>query len=91
MPDTTAPAISNCPANQLVNTNAGESSASVSWVEPTAVDNSGQTPGVARSHTPPASFAVNTVTRVTYIFYDNAGNFDSCSFTVRVDRKLKSF
>ncbi|XP_071785176.1 uncharacterized protein [Asterias amurensis] len=82
MPDGTAPVISNCPENQVVNTNTG--SASVSWAEPTAVDNSGQTPGLAQSHVPPASFPVNSVTRVTYIFYDTAGNFDSCTFTVAV-------
>lgn len=88
MPDRTAPVISNCPENQVVNTNTG--SASVSWAEPTAVDDSGQTPGLAQSHVPPASFPVNSVTRVTYIFYDNTGNFDSCTFTVAVQRKLKS-
>ncbi|XP_033625807.1 mucin-17-like isoform X2 [Asterias rubens] len=82
MPDRTAPVISNCPENQVVNTNTG--SASVSWAEPTAVDDSGQTPGLAQSHVPPASFPVNSVTRVTYIFYDNTGNFDSCTFTVAV-------
>merc|ERR1711962_9607 len=84
MPDTTDPVISNCPANQVVGPDAGSTVATVSWVEPTATDNSGMEPGVARSHTPPATFPVNTITRVSYIFFDNSGNFASCAFTITV-------
>ncbi|XP_071785173.1 uncharacterized protein [Asterias amurensis] len=82
--DTQAPVISGCPVSRSVAPDAGTNAAIVSWVEPTATDNSGRVPGVARSHTPPASFPANTVTRVSYIFYDNVGNFDECSFTITV-------
>ncbi|XP_022082334.1 uncharacterized protein LOC110974776 isoform X2 [Acanthaster planci] len=82
--DTQAPVISGCPVSQTVAPDAGSNVATVSWVEPTAVDNSGQEPGVAKSHQPPATFTSNTVTRVTYIFYDNFGNFDTCDFTITV-------
>jgi hypothetical protein len=88
--DMQAPVISGCPASQTVAPDAGSNVATVSWVEPTATDNSGREPGVAQSHQPPATFAANTVTRVTYIFYDNFGNFDTCDFTVTVTTGVPS-
>ena len=53
--DTTPPVISNCPASFTVSPNPGETAAMVSWVEPTATDDSG-TVIVDRTHTPPAIF-----------------------------------
>ncbi|XP_038068280.1 mucin-3A-like isoform X2 [Patiria miniata] len=84
MPDQEAPQISGCPSNRQVEPDQGSTSAIVTWVEPTAVDNSGREPGVAKSHQPPASFPKDTVTRVSYVFYDISGNFDTCAFTVTV-------
>ena len=84
MKDTIPPVISNCPSDQVVAPDAGANMATVSWTEPTATDNSGQVPGLSKSHNPPASFPANSITRVSYIFYDISGNFDSCAFTVQV-------
>ncbi|XP_038068270.1 uncharacterized protein LOC119737763 isoform X5 [Patiria miniata] len=82
--DNVAPVISGCPTSRTVAPDAGQTTATVSWVEPTATDNSGLVPGISRSHTPPATFNVNTVTNVVYTFFDNSGNFDQCRFTITV-------
>ena len=54
----------------------------VLWTEPTAIDNSGVTPAVTRSHQPGESFPIGT-TIVRYTFTDQAGNFEICSFDIR--------
>ncbi|XP_022082302.1 mucin-2-like isoform X2 [Acanthaster planci] len=83
-PDREAPVISGCPGDQSVSPDPGSDFATVTWVEPTAVDNSGQEPGEAKSHQPPATFPRDTITRVSYVFFDNSGNFNTCAFTVTV-------
>jgi hypothetical protein len=83
-PDGEAPVISGCPSDQTVSLSPGSDVATVTWVEPTATDNSGQEPGVAKSHQPPATFPRDTITRVSYVFFDNSGNFETCAFTVTI-------
>ncbi len=56
---------------------------SVTWVEPTATDNSGIIPTVTQSHHPGDRFPVG-ITQVTYVFTDAAGNQATCMFTVTI-------
>ena len=55
----------------------------VTWVEPTATDNSGIVSLSSRTHTPGSFFSVGS-TPVTYTFTDGAGNSASCTFTVTI-------
>ena len=59
----------------------GTTSRVVTWIEPTAVDNSGGQPTVIRSHQPGSTFPVGT-TQVTYTFRDAVGNEATCSFEI---------
>ncbi|KAJ8021267.1 Hyalin [Holothuria leucospilota] len=56
----------------------------VSWTEPTAVDQFGNRYTAEGSQSPGNYFEVGTTTRVTYNFMDNAGNTAQCSFLVTV-------
>ena len=62
-------------------------SATVSWTEPTATDNSGMTPTVTQTHQPGDSFNVGTTT-VTYTFTDMTGNQAMCTFDVVIGNYL---
>ena len=86
-PDTEPPVISDCPPDIVVGPDAGQTFATVSWTEPTAVDNSGVTPNVFATHNPGDTFNINSVTVVTYTFWDARANIDQCSFTVTVTGK----
>ncbi len=79
--DTDAPIISNCPDSASYPVSPGTPSTPVTWIEPTAFDNSGQQPAVSKSHEPGQSFFVGT-TSVTYTFTDSSGNQAICSFTI---------
>ena len=57
----------------------------VSWIEPTATDNSGSVNRASRSHSPGQLFAIGT-TEVTYTFVDPSGNEASCTFSVIVNK-----
>ena len=62
---------------------AGQTQQSVTWLEPTATDNDGQTPRVFRTHVPGQSFAAGVHT-VSYQFTDQSGNTAVCSFDIIV-------
>ena len=82
--DGTAPVITGCPLNAIsVSAPAGSTSATATWTEPTAIDDSGVPPIRSRSHAPGQSFPVGT-TVVTYRFTDASGNSDTCQFQVVV-------
>lgn len=82
--DNTPPVITMCPRNAIsVTALAGSSSATASWTEPTATDDSGVVPTRSRSHAPGQVFPVGT-TLVTYRFTDRSGNSDTCQFQVVV-------
>ena len=83
--DNIPPVIRECPDDIQVSSPTGANSAFVSWTEPTATDNSGNTPTVRRTHTPNSVFTGTTV--VTYTFSDGSGNTAVCSFDVTVSRK----
>ena len=53
------------------------------WVEPTALDDTGESPLVIKSHEPGDSFPDRNTT-VAYRFIDAAGNLAVCSFMVVV-------
>ena len=62
-------------------------SATVSWTEPTATDNSGMTPTITQTHQPGDSFPVGT-TSVMYTFTDMTGNQATCTFDVVIGNYL---
>ncbi|XP_071942777.1 hyalin-like [Antedon mediterranea] len=91
--DQEAPDIFNCPMDLIVDTATGEAFAiNVTWVEPTATDNSDETPIPVSDYTSGDMFALGNTT-VQYNVSDSAGNFnDSCSFFVTVkDLETPSF
>ncbi|XP_071942960.1 hyalin-like [Antedon mediterranea] len=82
-----APDIIDCPIDIIVNTTTGEAFAiNVTWMEPTATDNSGETPVPVADYTSGENmFAIGNTT-VQYNVSDSAGNFnDSCSFGITVE------
>lgn len=98
--DAEPPSIS-CPGNQTVTNNVGFCSAIVNGIAPVAENDNclsystnyvltGATIGSGLSDASGVTFNEG-VTTVTYIIIDNAGNRDSCSFTVTVnDTELPS-
>jgi hypothetical protein len=82
--DTSAPAITGCPANVTVRTGPGRSTCDqvVSWTPPTATDNCSLA-SFTSTHMPGDTFPVGTTT-VTCIATDAANNSTTCSFTVTV-------
>lgn len=68
----------------MVDLPAGVTQAVVSWVEPTATDNSGVVPSVTQTGQPMTEFN-GGVTEVRYTFRDQAGNEAECAFTVTLN------
>ncbi|XP_071942998.1 hyalin-like [Antedon mediterranea] len=85
--DQEAPDIINCPMDLTVNTSAVEAFAiNVTWVEPTATDNSGETPVPVADYTSGDNMFGIGNTTIQYNVTDSAGNFnDSCSFVLYVE------
>jgi len=79
--DTTPPVV-HCPNNIVATNDAGQCSAVVNFT-PTATDNCTATPSVTADPPSGSTFAVGT-TNVTVTAVDNAGNTNTCSFTVTV-------
>ena len=86
MLDTDAPVIT-CPADQMIGTNDGQSTVSLVWEKPAAVDNSGHDPNVTCTPTSGTNFAVGT-TSVECVAIDDAGNRGSCVFVITVEGNL---
>jgi hypothetical protein len=82
LPDTNAPAI-NCPAPMVVNADSGQCGKSNVIFTVTATDDCDATPTVVSTPASGSSFPVGTTT-VTSVVTDDAGNTNSCSFTVTV-------
>ena len=80
--DDEGPVLSNGPSSILVNTASGQTTAVVTWTEPTASDNSGFYT-ITSSHSSGANFTVG-ITTVTYTVVDAAGNSVTYSFNVTV-------
>ena len=83
--DTTAPVISGCPTDIIVNNDLGVCGALVSYLVPVGADNCpgavtmAQTTGLASGATFPTGTTLNT-----FVFSDAAGNTADCSFNVTV-------
>ncbi|XP_078327154.1 E-selectin-like isoform X2 [Crassostrea virginica] len=80
-PDTTPPTIS-CPANIPVTADPLQTSAVVTWTEPTAYDTKDGTLGTTRNGPAPGSQFSEGSTNISYSARDSAGNVASCSFSV---------
>ncbi|XP_071959490.1 uncharacterized protein [Antedon mediterranea] len=85
--DPEAPDIIDCPMDIIVNTTTGEAFAiNVTWVEPTATDNSEEAPVPVADYTSDDNMFPIGDTTVQYNVSDSAGNFnDSCSFVITVE------
>ena len=70
------------PKDITQNTTAGETTAVVSWTDPTASDNSGSQT-LTTSHNPGDSFPIGD-TLVTYTSTDPSGNIDVQKFNVTI-------
>ena len=80
--DTTSPVITGCPQDvNLEIPSASITTVSVTWVEPTATDDSGSVT-FTTTHQPGDLFPVGSSTPVTYTFSDATGNTAVCSFNV---------
>ena len=77
------PIISNLPTDITKDTDSGLPTAVVTWVEPTATDNSGSQT-LTSTHTPGSSFRIG-VTSVEYRAVDSAGNEAVDGFTVTIE------
>ena len=81
--DITAPEITGCPSNIIVNNDVDFCSAVVSWVEPQATDNC-LLVSFTSNYTPGSTFPVGTTT-VIYTATDIGGNISTCSFDIIVN------
>ena len=84
--DTMRPSFgSTCPGDIKLSLPKKESSMMVSWVAPTATDNSGMRPNVTVSPaiSSPLKMTVGRRT-VSYVAVDGVGNEASCTFTLEV-------
>ena len=79
--DSTPPTINRCPQSSSYMVAIGTTSRVVTWIEPTATDDSGVQPTVVSTHQSGSSFPVGT-TQVIYIFMDQAGNEATCAFSI---------
>ncbi len=86
--DDVAPVISGCPSTITVDQDPIVCSASVSWTEPTAVDNcEGNLSYFTRSNIPSSDFPVGSTT-VTYVFKDDSDNESTCVFDIIVEDNI---
>ena len=81
--DTTPPDITGCPADIVVNADAGGCDAVVTWTAPTPGDNCGLDTFVS-THNSGDTFPTGT-TLVKYTATDNCGLVTTCGFTVTVN------
>ncbi|XP_038056901.1 hyalin-like isoform X2 [Patiria miniata] len=81
--DTEIPTFMNCPADFSVNATVDSNGATVTWVVPTATDNSQMSPTVTTDTNPNTFLPIGTH-RVTYTATDADGNIATCMFDVEV-------
>ncbi|XP_071823803.1 uncharacterized protein [Apostichopus japonicus] len=81
--DTVPPVISDCPSQQTITLEPGQTSAQVVWFQPFATDNSGTATLQTQTHSPGDPFLIGQTT-VMYIYVDPAGNTANCEFIVLV-------
>ncbi|NLN31850.1 MAG: HYR domain-containing protein, partial [Bacteroidales bacterium] len=83
--DNEPPVLSNCPVEINISTDPGLCEASVTWIEPTVIDNCSEASAIflERSHEPGSIFPTGS-TPVTYKFIDEAGNIAECMFNITI-------
>ena len=86
--DTIPPTIMSCPSTEITskitdNSDSAATVMTVSWIEPTAVDESGNVTLLVKTHSSGQIFKVGSTT-VMYLFADSSNNIASCSFDVTV-------
>ena len=82
--DTTPPDVTGCPTQEIVRTVLqGQTSAVVTWPEPTATDDSGGQVTRDSNRMSGQMFGLGSVD-VRYVFTDPSGNQAFCTFTVTV-------
>lgn len=82
--NTFSPVLSACPADQMTGPDAGQTSATITWTNPTATDNcDGGATAVACNPPSGSSFSPGTTT-VTCRSVDSCGLEDTCTFNVTV-------
>ncbi|MEA3495656.1 MAG: HYR domain-containing protein [Bacteroidota bacterium] len=85
--DVIKPVLSTCPSNITLSSTSGSCKNKATWTPPTATDNC-NIDTIITTHNPGDSFSAGT-TFVIYKAFDNAGNFDSCFFTVKVTDTIR--
>ncbi|XP_071943766.1 uncharacterized protein [Antedon mediterranea] len=80
--DMEAPVISSCPEDMIAFADVGDAYANVSWVEPSAMDNSGSFT-FEPDRDINSGFPIGS-TIVTYTAIDESGNRATCSFNITV-------
>ena len=79
--DSTPPTIEFCPDDIITSIEIGDTNRVISWIEPTAIDNSGNATLLTNNHSPGDILEAGR-TRVTYIFTDGDRNTASCGFDI---------
>ena len=76
----------NCPTSEITSEieDSSDSATTVSWTEPTAVDESGNVTLVVKTHSAGQMFRVGSTT-VMYMFADSSNNIASCTFVVTIN------
>ncbi|XP_033122234.1 hyalin-like, partial [Anneissia japonica] len=80
--DSNAPTINGCPNDISVETSSANIPLPITWIEPTAADNSGDVV-LNSTHSPGTSFDLGSTT-VTYTATDTSENTDICTFHIEV-------
>lgn len=85
--DREPPVINDCSENIDAATELGENFGTVSWLTPSAIDNSGYvTLDIVEE---PSGYDLEIGEhKVTYRFFDDAGNEETCSFTIVIHGTL---
>ena len=79
------PVIGPCPTAITLNLAQSQTSAEVTWTNPTGTDNSGATP-IITSDQPQGSYTAGDYT-VIVTATDPSGNEDTCTFSIRINRE----
>lgn len=82
--DILGPIFSNCPQNIIATADRGNTSASVTWIPPTATDNSGVVPDILHFGKGSGERFPAGEHSIRYIASDKRGNVGECKFKIIV-------
>lgn len=82
------PTITGCSDDMSVPTDPGRAMAQVSWIDPVAIDNSGQVDLVTKA-LPGTYYGIGSFT-IVYTATDLAGNEATCSFSIMIEGERSS-